>query len=337
MWLPRTFYIGGYWNGANDMVHQMLLGLQSLGAEVCVYNTDENRHALDFEERPYDRGTYGPVWLRWEALAPPIEQFRPDLIVCNAGGLSFPPDIASALRRSTMLLGIALSDPDVFPTATSRIAPNFHLFATNAESCVQAYRSLGANAIALPYASNPAFFHPLPRRPEFNCEVLVIGHAHWDRIEAVRRLSERFRLHIHGPEWERHGLPGLGALYGDDLLRALNSARISLVFPRTLAGHRIPKVAVFDFIAAGALVATERIRPLERYFEYDREIIGFNDTDELIGKVRYYLDNPDQAQTIRAAGHRRVLEHHTWSKVWMRLIEQLQGIKDVIREGSATA
>jgi spore maturation protein CgeB len=323
MRLPRTFYIGGYWNGANDMVHQMLLGLRSAGAEVCVYNTDENPDALDFEGRPYDRGTFGPVWLQWESLAPGIERFGPDLIVCNAGGLSFRPENANALRRSTRLLGIALSDPDVFAPSTSRIATNFDLFATNADSCIPAYRALGANAIELPLATNPEFFRPLPGRPELDCEVLVIGHPHTDRIETVRRLSEQFRLHIHGPEWESHGLPGRSPLYGEELLRALNSARITVIFPRTLAGHPIAKVAVFDFIAGGALVATERIGPLERYFEYDREIIGFKDTDELIAKIRYYLDHLDQTETIRAAGYKKVFENHTWNKVWPRIIGRL--------------
>jgi spore maturation protein CgeB len=308
------------------MVHQMLLGLRAAGAEVCEYNTDENRGALDFEGRAYDRGTHGPVWLRWEALGACIEQFRPELIVCNAGGLSFRPETATALRRSTMLLGIAVSDPDVFALSTSRIAPNFHLFATNAHHCLPAYRAFGANAIALPLATNPDFFHPLPGRPELECEVLVIGHAHLNRIETVRRLSEKFQVHIHGRDWELHGLQERSPLYGEELLRALNSARISLVFPRTQAGHRIAKIAVFDFIAGGALVATERISALEPYFAYDREIIGFTDDDELVEKVRQYLDHPEQARAIRAAGNRRVLENHTWSKVWPQIIGQLPKI-----------
>jgi len=126
--LPRTFHIGGYWRGQNDMVRQMMLGLRAAGAEVYEYNTDENPEALDCEGRPYDRGRFGPVWLVWDALRPQIEEFRPDLIVCNAGGLSFRPDQAKKLRKSTMLLGVALSDPDVFSPATSRIAANFDLF-----------------------------------------------------------------------------------------------------------------------------------------------------------------------------------------------------------------
>src|SRR3982074_2141527 len=95
---PRTFHIGGYWRGPNDMVGQMMLGRGAAGAAVYEYNTDENPAALDCDDRVYDRGTFGPVWLRWEVLQPLIDQFAPELIVCNAGGLSFWPDPPRALR-----------------------------------------------------------------------------------------------------------------------------------------------------------------------------------------------------------------------------------------------
>jgi spore maturation protein CgeB len=307
----------------------MLLGLRSAGLNVYEYNTDENSEALDCEGRTYDRGRFGPVWLRWELVGPRIEAFRPDLLVCNAGGLSLRPETASALRGSISLLGIALSDPDVFESSTSRIAANFDLFLTNSGSCIPAYTSIGANAIALPLATNPDFFQPRPARLESQCDVLVVGRAHPDRIASVRRLSEQFRVHIHGEEWEAVGLPARPPLYGEDLLSALNSARISVIFSRTPAGYSIPKIAVFDFVAGGALVATERIPEIEPYFHYDNEIIGFTDTGELISKIRYYLDHPQQAEKIRAAGYRRVLDDHTWRKVWPRILEQLPRRKDI--------
>ena len=172
----------------------------------------------------------------------------------------------------------------------------------------------------LPLATNPDFFHPRPGTPELACDVLIIGRAHEDRIAPVKALSERFRVHIYGEEWDRHGLPNRSPLYGDDLLCALNSARMAVIFCRTPAGHSIPKIAVFDFLAAGALVATERTPALSRYFEYGHEIIGFNDLNELIDSVSYFLRHPDEAEKIRWAGRRRVLEEHTWAKLWPRLL-----------------
>jgi spore maturation protein CgeB len=319
----RAFHIGGYWRGTNDMVRQMMLGLRAAGVEVHEYSTDEHREALDTEGRAYDRGTTGPVWLRFERLREPIARFAPHLIVCNAGGLSFRPEDARALRRRACLLGIALSDPDVFAPATRHIAATFDLFLTNAPDCVPRYRALGARAGVLPIATNEAFFHPAPARPEHACEVLVLGRAHPDRLEPVRALVERFDTHVYGEGWEEHGIAGRGLIYGDDVLAALNSARITVIFFRTGGGHALVKVGLFDFAAAGALVFTNRFAEVERYFTYGREIVGFDSTAELLAQVRRYLDHPDEAAAVRQAGRARVLAEHTWPAVWPRILTQL--------------
>jgi spore maturation protein CgeB len=325
--LPKTFHIGGYWRGPNDMVRQMMLGLRAAGAEVYEYNTDVNPDALDCDGRDYDRGRLGPVWLRWEELRAAIQGFRPDLIVCNAGGLSFRPDTARLLRQSSMTLGIALSDPDVFAASTSRIAPNFDLFLTNAAACVPEYRAMGVNADLLALATNEEFFHPVPPRAELACQVLVIGRAHPDRIQPVRRLFENFKVHLYGEGWETHQLPSRGTLYGDELLAALNSAQVSVIFSRTPAGHAIGKVALFDFAAGGALVATEYLPELEHYFEYGREIIGFADADELIARIHYYVSRPEEARVVREAGRKRVLSQHVWKKIWPSITARLQELR----------
>lgn len=329
----RVLHIGGYWRGPNDIVRQMMLGLRSAGYLVYEYNTDEHPDSREFDGRPVDRGGSGPVWLRWEALEAVIEQFRPDLIVCNAGGLSFRPEIAARLRKSTALLGIALSDPDVFLAgSTSEIAANFDLFLTNAPVCIPDYLAIGANAAVLPPGTNPNFFRPVPAREELRCEVLVIGRAHADRIEPVRRLFETFDTHLYGEGWEHHGLPGRGTLYEDQLLAALNSTQITVVFCRTPGGHEIVKVAVFDFIAGGALVATERIPELESLFEFGSEIVGFDGTSELISQIRYYLQNPASAREVREAGRKRVLRDYSWESVWPRVLSMVAEARAASKE-----
>ncbi|HEX2645282.1 MAG TPA: GNAT family N-acetyltransferase [Thermoanaerobaculia bacterium] len=320
----RVFYIGGYWRGPNDVVYQMRLGLESTGARVFEYNTDDHPEALDTGGVPYDRGTSGPVWLRWEALREPIERFAPHLIVCNAGGLSFRPEVAARLRREVCLLGIALSDPDVFEPSTRHIAPLFDRFLTNAPECLPRYEALGTRPGLLGVGTNPEFFHPVPPRPEMTCDVLILGRAHPDRIEAVRELIARFDTHVYGEGWEEHGIASRGLIYGDDVLAALSSARITPVFNRTGAGHPLVKVGIFDFPAAGALVATNRFPAVADYFEFDKEIVGFDETADLVEKIRYYLDHPGEAATIRQAGRERVLREHTWKRVWLRLLRDLR-------------
>ena len=323
----RAFHLGGYWRGPNDTVRQIMLGLRSTSAAVYEFNTDEHPEALDCEGRPYDRGTFGPVWLRWEALQEKIKTFRPELIICNAGGLSFRPRVARRLRETAVLLGIALSDPDVFAASTSQIAPNFDLFLTNAPGCVPRYTERGARVALLPMATNEQFFHPVPHRGEYDCDVVVFGAAHADRVESVRAVSERFNLHLYGEGWEEHGISSRGTLYGDEVLSALNSAKMTLVFFRSPAGQPLVKVQVFDFLAAGALVLTNYYESLETYLAYGKEIVGFTSTSALLEQIQYYLDHPAEAEAIREAGRARVLREHTWKQVWPRIIEQLNAAR----------
>jgi spore maturation protein CgeB len=324
--LPRTFYIGGYgWRGKNDMVYQMMLGIRSTGAEFFEFDTDAHAGVLDTEGRDYDRGTTGPVWLRWPVVRPYLERFQPELVVCNAGGLSFRPGVAAELqRRSVKLLGIALSDPDVFTPTTMHIARNFDIFATNAPACVPEYRRLGANPVELPIATTESFFHPVPPRAEMACDVLILGRASPDRILPVRELVRRFHTHVYGEGWEEHGVPSRGLIYGDDVLAALNSASVVVVFSRTPAGHCIVKVGLFDFLAAGALVATESFPELARYFHPGRDLIAFTDADtgDLIRQIDHYLGHPDEAAEIRKAGREHVLKEHTWKKVWPHFLSE---------------
>lgn len=321
----RALHVGGYWRGPNDMVRQMMLGLRAAGVTVRELNTDEHPEALDTEGRPYDRGTTGPVWLRWEALREEVERTAPHLIVCNAGGLSFRPQDAERLRRSTCLLGIALSDPDVFAFATRHIAPCFDLFLTNAVSMVPRYAALGVRAEGLPIATNEEFFRPVAPRPKLAGDVLVLGRAHPDRVEPVRALAQRFDTRIYGEGWEEHGLVSRGFLFGDDALAALSSARMTVVFFKTGAGHPLVKVGLVDFAAAGALVLTNELAEVEPYFEYGREIVGFSSTRDLLEKVEHYLRHPDEAAAIRRAGMARARRDHTWRQVWPRILDRLKG------------
>lgn len=330
----RALHIGGYWRGPNDTVRQMMLGLRASGCDVFEFNTDEHPEALDFEGRPYDRGRFGPVWLRWEALEPVIQRFRPELIVCNAGGLSFAPEISRQLASRTLLLGIALSDPDVFQPSTSRIAANFHLFLTVAADCLPGYAALGANARPIPLATNEEYFRPVPSRPDLRCEVLVVGRDSPDRLAPVRELGRHFDLRVFGEGWTDHGIPAGPPIYGDELSAALNSAQITVLFPRTPAGHSIPKIAILDFIAAGALVATEPIPEITAYLEPERHFIPFAGPAGLVPALRAALASPERAARIRQAGRETVLTHYTWAKTWPRIIAD---VRDSAARGDGVA
>jgi glycosyltransferase involved in cell wall biosynthesis len=305
----------------------MLHGLRTAGAKVFEFNTDENPEALDSEGRPYDRGTSGPVWLIREKVFPLIIRFHPHVIICNAGGLSFRPNDADTLHKwGVKLLGIALSEPDVYVSTTSKIAGNFDVFYSNDQGSVGIHRSNDVNAYQLPIGTDESFFHPVPARPEYLCDVLHLGAAHPDRIESVKALVENFKTHVYGENWEKYGIVNRGFVFGEDTRSALSSAKVVVVFSRTPAGHQIIKPQIFNFLSSGCLVATEIFPELQEYFEEDKEIIGFNGKADMLEKIKYYIDHPEEANAVRRAGREKALQF-TWDKVWLKLIPALVPIK----------
>lgn len=317
----RVFYIGGYWRGPNDMVAQMLEGLRATGVNVVDFNTDKNQDALDTDGHPYDMGTTSPVWLVRDKLFPLILRFQPHVIICNAGGLSFRPQDAAFLRKlGIRLLTLVLSDPEVYEPSTSKIAQNFDVLYTLVNKYVEIYRQHGPQSYLLPLATNPLFFHPVPPRAEYKCDVLVLGSVHADRIEPVKALIKHFDTHVYGENWEKYGIKNRGFLFGEDTLSALNSASIAVIFSRTVSGLPAVKVGILDFLAAGCLVVTDDSPELGRYFVAGEEIIVFNDTGDMLEKIRYYLDHPQEAEAIRRAGREKVINNFTWDRVWPKVL-----------------
>jgi spore maturation protein CgeB len=73
-------------------------------------------------------------------------------------------------------------------------------------------------------------------------------------------------------------------------------------------------------------VATEIFPELQEYFEEDKEIIGFNGKADMLEKIKYYIDHPEEANAVRRAGREKALQF-TWDKVWLKLIPALVPIK----------
>ncbi len=60
---------------------------------------------------------------------------------------------------------------------------------------------------------------------------------------------------------------------------------------------------------------------MEDLFEIDREIVVFNDLDEMVDKARYYLEHEDERRAIAAAGQARVLRDYSWSQRFEQMFD----------------
>jgi spore maturation protein CgeB len=82
--------------------------------------------------------------------------------------------------------------------------------------------------------------------------------------------------------------------------------RSSLRFTKQIKGRN------FEVPGCGGFVLTGHAENLDEYFVPGREIVCYQDEEELIRLARYYLDHEEERAAIAQAGYQRTLREHTY-------------------------
>jgi hypothetical protein len=69
---------------------------------------------------------------------------------------------------------------------------------------------------------------------------------------------------------------------------------------------------VFEVLACGAFLITDRQRDIFSLFGDGVHLVGFDDAEDLRRKIRHYLDHPEKRQAIAARGREEALRRHTY-------------------------
>lgn len=80
----------------------------------------------------------------------------------------------------------------------------------------------------------------------------------------------------------------------------------------------------FEVPAYGGFMLTYETAELSACFEIGKECDVFHNEAELLEKVHYYMDHPEQRREIAAAGQRRVLKEHLYSHRITTLVKLLE-------------
>jgi spore maturation protein CgeB len=163
----------------------------------------------------------------------------------------------------------------------------------------------------------------------------LIGSFEEQRAESIYFLAKNgIQVGVWGNGWEKNKLshPNLRlkgpGILGDDYARGICSFDICLGFLRkvnrdqqTLRSMEIP--------ACGAFMLAERTDEHLAYFEEGKEAEFFGTDEELLEKVRYYLDHEAERKQIARAGRERCLKsgysNHERLKEFLARISVLSG------------
>jgi hypothetical protein len=273
--------------------------------------------------------------------APLVEamgRLRPQVVVCVGGGLFVPPAVRGLLPPETILVGIALSDPQGLP-ASLTVAPAFDLFYTQDPGSLSHYLERGVSARYLALAADARTFFPSPAVKR--SDVLFVGKWTPYRHQLVEALAKVTSVRVLAYRGEgRWPLPPADQVDEEAPLRQeINAARLVLDPTRVeLADaeddtHRITPRA-FMAAACGVPAVVERRCPLSGLFVPEEEILTFDGTPAgLVAAVHEVLGDEARLVRLGAAARRRVLAAHTWDHRVRQVLADVA--KTCARDGGA--
>ena len=151
-------------------------------------------------------------------------------------------------------------------------------------------------------------------RERFSSDVSAIGAFEAERAESLIYLaSHGIRVNVWGNDWSdmvnRH--PNLVIknefLFGDDYSKAICATKINLNFLRKINRDEVTSRSV-ELAACGGFMLGERTRRHLEFFEEGVEAEFFGSNEELLKKVRHYLEKSEEREKIARAGRERCVK-----------------------------
>ncbi len=252
--------------------------------------------------------------------------FSPDFIFIYRGTHIFPDTIKKLKKEGFLVFGYNNDDPfnKKYPFYVWRhfIGGIFyynHIFAYRKKN-LDDYKKIGYDKTSLLrsyYIKEKNFHLEKLHKNDYVCDVIFVGHFENDgRDEYIKAIIDAgINLKLYGPEWEKSRyfeyfkkkLGEIKPLFGEAYNLALNSAKIALVFLSKLNSDTYTR-RCFEIIAAKTFMLSEYSDDLNSIFEKGKEADYFRNKNEMIDKIKYYLNNKNALGKIAQAGYDRLIK-----------------------------
>ncbi len=196
---------------------------------------------------------------------------------------------------------------------------NYNLMLSSQSIYIEAWRERGLEAeLFKPAIDNNLCQHKAWAKREHHISFIGgISDLHIQRFNILEKLSNEFNIKCFGPGFEN--IPDLSPLksiwnppvWGNDLFYTYSNTKFSLNMHGDDSPTEAANLRLLEATGCGSLLFTEKRDNLNTYFK-DDEVISYENTNDLIEKLRYYQSHDHEASKIALQGRAKTLEEHTY-------------------------
>jgi hypothetical protein len=257
------------------------------------------------------------------------EEFQPDVVYAqdlNALG----PRLLRALReRSRLLVGQIASAPP----SRRKLAP-YDLLLTSFPHFVPKFRTRGFASEYFRIGFDPRVLRHIRNEAPTQEVAFVGGLAHGPHAagnQLLERAAHRTPIDFWGYDANRWPADSAvrrryhGEAWGLEMYRVLARSKIALNRHIDVAEDQANNMRLYEATGVGTLLITDAKRNLSDLFDPGEEVVEYDDEDDLVEKIQYYLGDEAERTRIARAGQERTLREHTYEHRMRELINILTG------------
>lgn len=257
-----------------------------------------------------------------------IKNNKIDVIVCYISGHSSSPKVVEKLKSYKIpMINEGLDDERKFRSRKGKdglrrgnkdICKFFDLSLTTSKSAIVKYLVEGGKPIYKDYAGNEKIYKNLNLKKEF--DVSFIGANYGVRKDYIKFLIDNgIIVYTKGQGWDN------GFANDDEMIEIFCKSRIVLGFATVGKNDDIYilKGRDFEVPLTGSMYITGYHEDLKEYFELGKDIETYKSKEELLQKIRYYLENDLERERIAKCGYEKCLNNYTAKKAYEKVFGYL--------------
>lgn len=270
-----------------------------------------------------------------------VDEVNPDIVFFILMKDEFSFEILDYLKSKYITVNWFCDDQWRFESFTRYYAPHFTYSVTTDKFALNKYKKIGYKNVILSQWASFAFDKNINFGiVKYKYDVSFVGGINSYRKWLVSKLKKAgIKVECFGYGWRngRVSFDDMGEIFKTskininisnsanyDIRYVFSSLRSIKVFLRSRKRMEQIKARNFEIPAFGGFQLTNYIPFLEDYFEIGKEIAVYSSFEDLLLKIRYYLENESIRSKIAYKGYKKTIQEHTYLHRLKKIFNELE-------------